>query len=1115
MDVILQQILINTYNTDITLRKQAENSLQQFIHSPNFISSFLIVIDGYRQNNIQTLHRDIRLAASIVLKNNIRQMWVESEKDNDVKFHITFEEKEFTKESLVNILLNETDNVIRGLLAESIRIICEYDYPDKWPSLLPKLIKYLQSSDVLTLHNTLLALRKIVKRYEFRQKDNRADVDNIIVQTFPFIQDLLTRLVDHNSIEAAVILRICFKIFWSYIIYVLPSSTSPASTIVNVPLWFNTIGKIVEKRLPEASEGIEPLGQPISPDERRQWPWWKLKKWAIRLTTHFVQRIIFPLLCLSNNEIQLFHDDPTEFLQKNYSTEDEWLDPRTAATTLLQTLAKYRQKDVIPRLLPFIQNGLSEYNNTEPDKRDYVKKDGILVLVSLIFKILSDSVTYNSLVEPFILHHVIPEFKSPVHYIRYRACWVVEYFSGLSFKNKSIIYTVTEGLLTGLRDPAPPVQAAAACSLRMMIDSSETTNLLKPIVKDIISEYFRIMHEVESDSVLSALQAIIEKFGEDIIDIGALIVRHLLQIFNQHNNEDDEEAAFTATQCLDTVTAVIDACQDHPNVLQAIEIEVLPILKKVLDDSDNGFEYLDNAIEIICYLSYFSNNIRSEMWELCPMILNAGNDWAFDYITEIMTPVINYMTRDIKAKDLSNYFNYGLTKKKTLNVAIIGAGLSGLSTAKYLSDAGHKVTVYEGRDVLGGKVAAFKDEDGDWYETGLHIFFGAYPNMNQLFKELDIEDRLQWKSHSMIFAMPGQVENGYQKFSRFDFPALPAPFNGLYAILSNNDMLTFEEKIKFGLGLLPAILFGQKYVDAQDNVTVSQWMKTQGVPDRINDEIFIPMAKALNFIDPDKLSMSVVLIALNRFLQETHGSKMAFLDGNPPERLCEPIVEHIKFRGELTGGEKVKADVYVSTVPVDILKLLIPDEWKDIPTFSSLQGLQGVPVINVHLWFDRKLLTVDHLLFSRSPLLSVYADMSTTCKEYYDDNKSMLELVFAPAKEWIGKSDEEIVQATMLELEKLFPTEISSDNSKAKLLKYKIVKTARSVYESVAGTGAMRPSQKTPISNFFLAGDFTIQKYLASMEGAVLSGKLCAKEINEYARQLVKDSAIVNNSTSV
>lgn len=44
-------------------------------------------------------------------------------------------------------------------------------------------------------------------------------------------------------------------------------------------------------------------------------------------------------------------------------------------------------------------------------------------------------------------------------------------------------------------------------------------------------------------------------------------------------------------------------------------------------------------------------------------------------------------------------------------------------------------------------------------------------------------------------------------------------------------------------------------------------MYVQGVPARVNDEVFIAMAKALNFIDPDDLSMTVVLTALNRFLQ--------------------------------------------------------------------------------------------------------------------------------------------------------------------------------------------------------------------------------------------------------
>jgi uncharacterized protein with NAD-binding domain and iron-sulfur cluster len=75
-----------------------------------------------------------------------------------------------------------------------------------------------------------------------------------------------------------------------------------------------------------------------------------------------------------------------------------------------------------------------------------------------------------------------------------------------------------------------------------------------------------------------------------------------------------------------------------------------------------------------------------------------------------------------------------------MRVAIAGAGLVGVSYA-YLTDAGHTPILLESRDVLGGKVAAWKDGDGNWYETGLHIFFGAYPNMLQLFKELEIKDR--------------------------------------------------------------------------------------------------------------------------------------------------------------------------------------------------------------------------------------------------------------------------------------------------------------------------------------------------------------------------------------
>merc|ERR1719311_155891 len=116
----------------------------------------------------------------------------------------------------------------------------------------------------------------------------------------------------------------------------------------------------------------------------------------------------------------------------------------------------------------------------------------------------------------------------------------------------------------------------------------------------------------------------------------------------------------------------------------------------------------------------------------------------------------------------------------------------------------------------------------------------------------------------------------------------------------------------------------------------------------------------------------------------------------------------------------------------------------------------------------------------------------------------MLELVFAPCSpiaggkvNWIAKSDEEIIAATMDELHRLFPLEVPLKGTfeERGLIKYAVVKTPRSVYAAIPGRNKYRPSQETPIKNFTLSGDWTSQKFLGSMEGAVLSGKLAAEVI--------------------
>ncbi|GMH85730.1 hypothetical protein TrVE_jg1699 [Triparma verrucosa] len=479
------------------------------------------------------------------------------------------------------------------------------------------------------------------------------------------------------------------------------------------------------------------------------------------------------------------------------------------------------------------------------------------------------------------------------------------------------------------------------------------------------------------------------------------------------------------------------------------------------------------------------------------------------------------------------------TPSDVKTVAVIGGGLSGLSCAKYLSDAGHTPVIYEARSILGGKVSAWADPSGDYIETGLHIFFGAYPNMMNLFTELSLHSRLQWTPHRMTFALPS-TPGGFTSFN-FPGPSIPSPINMAYAILTNTEMLSLLDKLKMLPGLLPMYVRGQSFIDEQDELTVDEFMEKYGMPPSIKVELFNAMGKALDFIDSSKLSMGVILTAMNRFINEADGSQTAFIDGPQTERLCGPIKEYIEERGgkvntgmpvdeivtddegvikclKMRDGSEVVADHYVSAMPVDVFKRLMPEKWAGNSFFKGVEELKGVPVINVMVWFDGRLETSgEGLCFSRSEVLSVYADMSKNCAEYENSEGSVLSLVFAPCDEqtgssinWMKEPDSQIIDATLGELCRLFPGELGSDARfprtesegphGVRVVKSAVVRTPRSVYAAVPGMNKFRPTQSTPIPNFTLAGDWSSQKYLGSMEGAVYAGKLAAEAIVEGRR---------------
>ena len=81
------------------------------------------------------------------------------------------------------------------------------DFPAKWPELLPTLLTHVQSSDnVLKMYNALVALRKVVKRYEYKMKEHRGPMNEIVQTAFPLLQRLMVQILDHPQLEAAQVI---------------------------------------------------------------------------------------------------------------------------------------------------------------------------------------------------------------------------------------------------------------------------------------------------------------------------------------------------------------------------------------------------------------------------------------------------------------------------------------------------------------------------------------------------------------------------------------------------------------------------------------------------------------------------------------------------------------------------------------------------------------------------------------------------------------------------------------------------------------------------------------------------------------------------------------------
>jgi phytoene desaturase len=443
-----------------------------------------------------------------------------------------------------------------------------------------------------------------------------------------------------------------------------------------------------------------------------------------------------------------------------------------------------------------------------------------------------------------------------------------------------------------------------------------------------------------------------------------------------------------------------------------------------------------------------------------------------------------------------------------MRAIIAGAGPAGFACAKWLSDRGYEVVLLEKRAVPGGKVSAWRDEDNDWIESGLHVFFGAYHNLLNFLDECGLHDCFQWKHSEMTFIAPE-----WGRTSIEFVPWLPTPLNGLAGV-AKTKLISWPDKLRMALGLMRPIFGSQAYIDAQDNQTYAAWHLRHGMGERSLYGIMDTMALALNFQRVDRVSAKLPLTAMLHFAQVRGAARMGVVKGSPYVHIWQPLMRMLQQRGvdirfnqrvaeicydadteqvagfHMEDGSLVTGDVYVSAMPVHSLRKVLPPALKAMPYFDNLKHLKGSPVITMQLYFDRMIGEVDNLLFSANTHISVYADLARVSPEYHHGGGSIFELVVAPAEELIRQSDEQVLATVLEDFYRLHPEARS-----ATLIKHTIVRIPNSVYQALPGADKYRPDQASPVPNFFLAGDYTQQEFLASIEGAIRSARRAVERI--------------------
>lgn len=436
-------------------------------------------------------------------------------------------------------------------------------------------------------------------------------------------------------------------------------------------------------------------------------------------------------------------------------------------------------------------------------------------------------------------------------------------------------------------------------------------------------------------------------------------------------------------------------------------------------------------------------------------------------------------------------------------VIIVGSGLSGLSTAYELVKAGgFDITIIEKESHLGGRTSSW-EERGMQIESGFHKFLGFYKHLPKLIKGvgLPLKSVITWEDQI-------EIRSPLEGNAVFHISPLRRAIRSIWSFLGNAQFIDLKEKYALLRFFTRGIKDYTKHPGMLDSIDILSYARRNGLSRELVHKLIEPLSTGIFFLPLHEFSafmfFSEIVPYSPRFLVSGAGA----FNGGMTEILIDPIgkwlqrnnVEIIKdcevmkilHKDNQVSGvgldtkESVFSDFVVLATSIKPAQNLLKEAFHNQYWVQELLKLKSLSAVTVQIETKEAVLQHDHAIFAPGTLLASFAEESHTA---FKGDAGRLSLILTPPDKLISLADNKLLALTVRDLAQI------GINLKNKVTRFRTTKFASDFYRFVPGAEAHRPVQKTPIVGLYLAGDYTKQKYMSTMEGATFSGKLAAQEI--------------------